>query len=83
MRPGKWDKKVIEIQIDDLISVWRLDILIVNKNNNKKTKNKTKQKPPKKKNKNQKNKKIHKTKSICCIVNFAVPADVRVKLKES
>ena len=63
-----WD---FEIQTDHLISARRTDLVIVNKKKKKKKRKKKRKKRRKKKKRN------------CRIVDFAVPADHRVKLKES
>ena len=54
-----WD---FDIQTDHLISVWRPDLLVINKKEKKKRK---------------------KKRGTCKIVDFAVPTDHRIKLKES
>ena len=76
---GKLSKKmthkllwVFDIQTDHLISARRPDLKLTNKQKKKKIKKKRKEKTTKK-----------KQNTICKIVDFAVPADHRIKLKES
>ena len=66
-----WD---FDIQTDHLISARRPDLIIIKKTKKKKP-NQTKQPPHQKK-------KEKKKKRICKIVDFAVPADQRIKLKQ-
>ena len=71
IRPGKWDAQnsLRFLDTDNLIPARRPDLRIVNNNNNNKKK--------------QKNKKQKQKKETCRIVEFAVPADHWMKIKEN